>query len=131
GFCNDYITAFASMAMPGARVPNKPPLVPASAIVGAYPAVGQLRAGTLNALADRFAETVQDLVVHGVVSDYNQCCLLLKSTKETPRNAEKYVNALRDRGIAVYNPRNKAFLEQQEVMGLLGALLVLVDPQGR
>jgi hypothetical protein len=77
------------MAMPGARVPNKPPLVAAGAIAGAYPAVGQLRAGTLNALADRFAETVQDLVAHGVVSDYNQCCLLLKSTKRrlgTPRS---------------------------------------------
>lgn len=130
-FCNDYITAFPSMALPGARVPNKPPLVAAGAIAGQYPAVGQLRAGTLNALADRFAETVQDLVAHGVVTDFSQCCLLLKSTKETPRNAEKYVDALRNRGISVYNPRNKAFLEQEEVMGLLGALLVLVDPQGR
>jgi ATP-dependent DNA helicase UvrD/PcrA len=130
-FCNDYITAFPSMAQPGARVPNKPALVAASSITGPYPAVGQLRAGTLDAIADRFAQTVQDLVGHGIVSDYSQCCLLLKSTKETPRNAEKYVNALRARAIPVYNPRNKAFLEQQEVMGLLGALLALVDPQGR
>lgn len=130
-FCNDYITGFPSMAQAGARVPNKPALVPASTITGQYPAVGQLRAATLDALADRFAETVQDLVQNGVVSDYSQCCLLLKSTKETPRNAEKYVNALRARGIPVYNPRNKAFLEQPEVVALLGALLALVDPQGR
>lgn len=130
-FCNDFITAFPSMALAGARVPNKPPLIPASTIAGQYPAVGHLRGGTLDALADRFAETVQDLVQNGVVSDYNQCCLLLKSTKETPRNAEKYVSALRARGIAVYNPRNKAFLEQPEVIGLLGSLLALLDPQGR
>ena len=130
-FCNQYIAAFPSMALPGARVANKPPLVAASAIAGQYPAVGVLRANTLAALADRYAETVQDLVQHGIVSDYSQCCLLLKSTKETPRNAEPYVNALNARGIAVYNPRNKAFLEQPEVVGLLGALLALLDPQGR
>src|SRR4029078_8552664 len=49
-FCNDYITAFPSMAQPRARVPNKPALVAAGSIAGQYPAVGQLRATTLNAL---------------------------------------------------------------------------------
>lgn len=129
-FCNDYITAFPSMAQPGARVPNKPPLVSRSSITGNYPAVGQLRAASLAALGDRFAETVDDLVTNGVVNDYSQCCLLLKSTRESPRNAQPYVEALQNRGIPVYNPRNKAFLEQEEVLGLLGALLALIDPDG-
>ena len=130
-FCDAYITAFGSMAQPGARVPNKPPLVPRSAIAGNYPAVGQLRAGSLPALADRFAEIVHDLHTNGVVPDYSQCCLLLKSTKETPHHAEPYVRALQARGIPVYNPRNKSFLEQEEVLGLLGAILALTDPQNR
>ncbi len=85
----------------------------------------------MNALATRFAETVHDLVANGVVQDYSQCCLLLKSTKETPHNAQKYVVALQARGIPVYNPRNKAFLEQGEVLGLLGSLLAITDSQGR
>lgn len=130
-FCNDYITAFPSMALPGARVPNKPALLSLGSIAGNYPAVGQLREGTMNALADRFAETVQNLLSHGVVQDYSQCCLLLKSTKETPNNALKYVMALRARGIPVYNPRNKVFLDQEEVLGLLGALLAITDGAGR
>lgn len=127
-FCNNYITSFPSMKLPGARVPNKQALVSSSSISGSYPAVGQLRAKTLNALADRFAETVEDLVTNGIVRDLNQCCLLLKSTKESPHNAEPYVRALQNRGISYYNPRNKAFLEQEEVCGLLGTLLAVIDP---
>lgn len=130
-FCNDYITSFTSMALPGSRVPNKPALVPRSPISGAYPAVGQLRAVSVQAVADRFAETIRELVANGVVSDYNQCCLLLRSTKETPRNAAPYVAALRNLNIPVYNPRSNAFLDQEEVRGLLGALITLLDPQAR
>ena len=130
-FCNGYITAFASMALPRARVPNKPALIARSSIAGTYPSVGQLRAASMNDLADKFAGTVRDLVLNGVVQDYNQCCLLLKSTKESPNNAQKYVVSLRACGIPVYNPRNKGFLEQEEVLGLLGALLAITDSQGR
>jgi DNA helicase-2/ATP-dependent DNA helicase PcrA len=130
-FCNSYIRAFASMALPGARVPNKPALISRSLITGTHPSVGQLRATSMNELVDKFADTVRDLVSNGVVQDYNQCCLLLKSTRESPNNAQKYVAALRARGIPVYNPRNKGFLEQEEVLGLLGALLAITDSQGR
>jgi DNA helicase II / ATP-dependent DNA helicase PcrA len=129
-FCNEYISAFPSMAQPRARVPGKPRLEARSTIGGNYPAVGQLRGNTLSAVADRFAATVHDLRANGVIQDYSQCCLLLKSTKETPLNAQPYVAALQNRGIPVYNPRNKAFLEQEEVQGLLGALMALTDPQG-
>jgi DNA helicase-2/ATP-dependent DNA helicase PcrA len=47
-FCNSYITAFPAMRLAGARVPNKPPLIPRSLIAGSYPAVGQLRAASMN-----------------------------------------------------------------------------------
>src|SRR5579883_197693 len=130
-FCNAYITAFPSMAIAGARVPNKPALIPRSSIAGKYPSVGQLRAPTMSDLATRFADTVHDLVSNGIVQDYSQCCLLLKSTKETPQNAERYVAALQARGIPIYNPRNKAFLEQEEVLGFLGALLAITEGKGR
>jgi DNA helicase-2/ATP-dependent DNA helicase PcrA len=130
-FCNKYIAAFAAMKQKGARVPGKPPLVAKSSISGIYPAVGQLRAASVPAVANRFAALVEDLVANGIVQDYSQCCLLLRSTKESPQNALPYVVALRARGIPVYNPRNKAFLDQEEVLGLLGAMFAVFDPTGR
>lgn len=130
-FCNKYVTAFPAMGLPGARVSGKPLLVAKSGISGKYPAVGQLRAASVAAVADKFSDLVRDLVANGIAKDYNQCCLLLRSTKESPQNALPYVDALRSRGIPVYNPRNKAFLEQEEVLGLLGAVFAVVDPDGR
>jgi DNA helicase-2/ATP-dependent DNA helicase PcrA len=130
-FCNRYIDAFPSMRRPGARVPGKPPLIPRSSISGAYPAVGQLRAPNMSGLAGRFADLVRDLVANAVVPDYSQCCLLLRSTRESPHNAQPYVDALRARNIPVYNPRNKGFLQQQEVLALLGTVLAVLDPIGR
>ena len=128
-FCDDYITSFPVMAQPGSRVPGKPSLSARSNISGAHPAVATIEQSRVGDLPDRFAAAVKGLVDNGIVSDPNQCCLLLKSTRETPRNAGPYVQALRDEGLVVYNPRNKAFLEQEEVQCLLGALLNIVDNQ--
>jgi DNA helicase II / ATP-dependent DNA helicase PcrA len=55
----------------------------------------------------------------------------LKSTKESAMNAGPYVEALLSQGLSVYNPRNKAFMEQEEVQGLLGALLAILDSDRR
>ena len=129
-FFDEYIRAFPVMAKPGARA-NKPSIRPQKNITQTYPAVGRLIGRTLDDLAINFAQTVRGLVDNGVVNDPNECCLLLKSTKESPHNAEKYVNALRDEGFSVYNPRNKSFADQEEVKGLLGALLAIVDPDRR
>ncbi|MHB8177955.1 MAG: UvrD-helicase domain-containing protein [Vulcanimicrobiaceae bacterium] len=127
-FCNDYITSFPVMQQPGARVPGKPPLRARSQITGNYPAVGRLVESSVRAAAVTFAQTVHDLVANGVLTDYSQCCLLLRSTKEGEGNALPYVDALTTLGIPVYNPRNKAFLDQEEVQGLLGTLIAIVDP---
>lgn len=129
-FCNDYLTGFASMALPGARVQGKPPMTAQGSVAGNYPAVGVLSRATIAAVADEFADSVRDLKSNGVIADYNQVALLLQSTKESPRNAAPYVQALRNRNIAVYNPRNRTFLEQPEVEGLLGCLMLLLDPTG-
>ena len=129
-FFNDYITAFPLMSLPGARSP-KPPIVARKVIPQNYPAVGRIVGAKLNDVAQLYAQTVADLIHTGKVNDPNECCLLLKSTKESPRNAGPFVDALVARGLSVYNPRNKAFMEQAEVQGLLGAILAIVDPQRR
>jgi DNA helicase-2/ATP-dependent DNA helicase PcrA len=129
-FFDDYIRAFPVMAMPGARSP-KPSITARKSIAQIYPPVGALAGPTLPAVADRYAQMVRELVDTGVVNDPSECCLLLKSTKESPMNAGKYVAALRALGLDVYNPRNKAFTEQDEVQGLLGSLLAIFDPARR
>lgn len=108
-FFDDYIRAFPVMANPGARAP-KPSIRAKKTIPQVYTAVGRLSAGRLDDLAIVFAQTVRGLVDNGVVNDPSECCLLLKSTKETPFNAEKYVDAL---------------------INELGALLAVVDPYRR
>jgi DNA helicase-2/ATP-dependent DNA helicase PcrA len=129
-FFNDFITAFLLMRTPGARSP-KPPIVARKRIPQNYPAVGRIIGRTQADLARQFAQTVAELVNTGKVNDPSECCLLLKSTKESPRNAGPYVAALLAQGLSVYNPRNKTFMEQLEVQGLLGAILAVVDPQRR
>jgi DNA helicase-2/ATP-dependent DNA helicase PcrA len=129
-FFDAFIRAFPVMQAPGARAP-KPKIQVGSAIVGPYPAVATLTDSTLANVANRFADLVHQLIVRGIVKNPNQCCLLLKSAKESPQNAGPYVAALQARGLQVYNPRNKAFLEQEEVQVLLGSLLAVVDPNHR
>lgn len=129
-FFNDFISSFPVMSQKGARAP-KPAITATKAIPQAYPAVGCLSAAKLDDLAVKFAQTVRGLIDNGTVNDPNECCLLLKSTKETPHNAKKYVDALTNEGLEVYNPRNKAFAQQEEVQGLLGALLAVLDPNRR
>ncbi|HFF6211202.1 MULTISPECIES: DEAD/DEAH box helicase [Stenotrophomonas] len=127
-FCNDYLTAFPSMAIPGARVAGKPLMTAQGKIAGSYPAVGVMTGKKLTDIASSFADAVVDLKACGTLADYSQAVLLLGSTKESAHNAGPYVEALRSRNVPVYNPRNRKFLEQPEIAGLLGCLLLLLDP---
>jgi DNA helicase II / ATP-dependent DNA helicase PcrA len=129
-FFNGYIESFTVLQTANARVP-KPSIRATKKITEVYPAVGRISAAKLEGLAEEYAETVKGLVESGVVNDPNECCLLLKSTRETPMNAGKYVAALQSAGLNVYNPRNKAFADQEEVQGLIGAILAVLDPNRR
>jgi len=129
-FFDDYIRSFSVMSLPGARAP-KSPITPCRKIPQDYPPVCTIEGQKLEDVAEKFARTVRELISTGVVNDPSECCLLLKSTRESPRNAGPYVAALRKVGLDVYNPRNKTFIEQEEVQGLLGSLLAMFDPEQR
>src|SRR3546814_12059444 len=101
---------------------------PLGSVSGQYNAVGVVSRGTLPKVAAEFADSVWDLKNNGVVADYSPIALLLHSTKESKHNAGPYVEALRAKCIPVYNPRNRTFLEQPEVAGHLGCLMLLLDP---
>jgi DNA helicase-2/ATP-dependent DNA helicase PcrA len=62
-----------------------------------------------------------------IITDWKEVGLLLKSTRETPRNAGPFVNALRTKGIPVYNPRSRALSEDPVIQQLLGTLVVTLD----
>ena len=127
-FCNKFVTSFPSMALPGARAPGKLPLVAKSKISGEYQAVGTLTSGKAGDLGRVVAEAIRDLKAAGVIADYSQACILLESTRESARNAGPYADALRKLSIPVHNPRSRTFLDQPEVAGLLGCLLLVLDP---
>ncbi len=128
-FFNAYIESHPEMQVLGVRAPEKLPVQPASQISGAYPAVSwinRLRAGDLgNAVADFIQLHLQ---ADGIISDLNQCVLLMRSTQDSPRKAAPYLRALEARGIPVYNPRSKSFMDSQEVQCLMAVLIEVLDP---
>jgi len=128
-WCNTYIASFPQMAAPNVRIPGKPLLSSALGRTGTHPAVGIIRNGTVGACATGMANLVGDLRANGIIQDYSQCVLLLRSTKNSPNFAGPYVSALQGRNIPVYNPRSKDYLEQTEVAQCLGAFIRIIDPQ--
>ena len=137
-WCDKYICSFNVMTQHGARVPNKPSLLPDSqwdmsrTLQGAkldnYPVVSYLLGQDENDVANHFAELVKGLLDNKIVEDPSQCVLLLRSTRATPKSAGPYQEALEQAGIQVYNPRARTFLEQPEIQTALGALVKILDP---
>ncbi len=123
-----YIRSFPEMNLNGARVAGKPSLVPRSGISGSHPAVAYITGRTIEIVANNFAKFVNDLLNNNIIQQPNQCVLLMRSVKETARNALHFANALRNIGIQPYNPRSRTFLQEEEIMTELGAFVSIVDP---
>lgn len=130
-WCNNYITSFPQMSAANVRIPGKPALNSALGRTGTHPAVGLIRATTVGACANAFANLVYSLRDNKIIQDYSQCVLLLRSTRNSPNFAAPYVAALQAQPfpIPVYNPRSKDYLEQDEVAQCLGAFVRIIDPQ--
>ena len=111
-WCNNYITSFSRMTAPNVRIPNKPPLNSALGRTGTHPAVGLIRDRRVGDCATGMANLISDLKTNGIIQDYSQCVLLLRSTKNTSTFAGPYQTALENQNIPVYNPRSKDYLEQ-------------------
>ena len=79
-------------------------------------------------MADAFAEMVEQLLAQGTVSAPGQCALLMRSTRNSVRNAQPFMDALTTRSIPYYNPRSRGLLEEPAVQLALGAFLEVVDP---
>lgn len=130
GWCNRYLDEYPLMQASGSRAPDKEPmLVGRSGTEDRVSVKGLLEGDSDSVAAERAADLVAELHDREYITDYSQVAFLFKSTKETSTKAGPYVDALRDRGIPVYNPRNKAFLEHPEIKFALGALLQCIDPE--
>jgi DNA helicase-2/ATP-dependent DNA helicase PcrA len=79
-------------------------------------------------LAETFAKTVEALINRKIVNLPSDCVLLMRSTRETRTWAGPYVDALKAKGISVYNPRSRQYLKQDEIQVALGAILEILDP---
>jgi DNA helicase-2/ATP-dependent DNA helicase PcrA len=128
-WCNNYISSFPAMSAPNVRIAGKPPLDSAVGRTGIHPALSLIRNSTVQAGADAMASLLAELRTNGIIRDFSQCVLLLRSTKNSARFAGPYVSALQAQGIPIYNPRSKDYLEQDEVAQCLGAFVRIIDPQ--
>ena len=126
-WCNQYIASFHQMKKPNVRIAGKPPLKAALGR-GGHTAVGLIRSDKVVNCPIEMAQLVSDLKTHGVIEDYSQCVLLLKSVQNSPRNARPYQDALEKQNIPVYNPRSRDYPNQPEVAQCLGAFIRIVDP---
>lgn len=127
-FCDSYIGSFAVMSTAGARAPGKQPLQSGAGIGGTHPAVSILARSTAQDVADAFSDLVVDLLAQGTISSPGRCALLMRSTRNSVRNAQPFMEALTARSIPYYNPRSRALLDEPSVQLALGAFLEIVDP---
>jgi len=127
-YCDAYISSFQVMRRQDARVEGKPNLNPKSGISGSYPDVAYITGRTVPTVASNFARLVRNLLDNQIIEKPRQCVLLMKSVRETSRNAGPFAEALRNEGIRPYNPRSRTFLEQEEIRVALGAFVSIVDP---
>lgn len=128
GYYDLYIDSFNVMRQKGSRVNGKPSLDSQSGISGSYHSVAYITGTNIASVAGRFANFVKYLLDNNIITTPSKCALLMRSVRETPRNAGPFAQALRDVGIKPYNPRSRTFLEQEEVMIALGAFISIIDP---
>lgn len=127
-WCNAYISSYPRMASPTVRIPNKPALRSAVGRTGAHPAVGLIRQATLSNCAADVANLTRSLLANGVIEDYSQCVLLLRSARNSPRYAGHFQRELEAHNVPVYNPRSGDYLNEPEVAQCLGAFIRVIDP---
>lgn len=126
-WCERLITAQPAMASKGARAAGKRPMMSDRGPAENYEPLRRVETAKYEDVGLELAAIIRALVQEHFVHDPADIAILLRSTKESPRNAGPIVGALRHAGIPVYNPRSKSFLEAEEVVSMLGGLIRLVD----
>jgi DNA helicase II / ATP-dependent DNA helicase PcrA len=124
---NDYISKAPAMRKKGVRALGKRLMIPRSRVRGDYPPVCGILERTLEDAGETLAEFIISLKTNRLISDWRDVAILLRSTRESPRNAKPFVVPLRSREVPVYNPRNRALHEDPRIQEILGALIATLD----
>ena len=124
---NDYISQAPPMKKKGVRAPAKRLMIPRAKVGGDYPVVCAIFEKTLEESGSLLADFVTSLRAKKLISDWRDVAILLRSTRESPRNARPFVAPLRDRKVPVYNPRNRALHEDPRIQQILGVLVATLD----
>ncbi len=99
-----------------------------------HPVVVQIKRPKVSETAEELARLVLSIRKKGIISDYSDCALLVRSSRERRPNgnlteAGEFASALRSVNVPIYNPRSRAMLEEPEVQITLGALLEILDSE--
>jgi DNA helicase-2/ATP-dependent DNA helicase PcrA len=124
---NGYISSEKAMQQIGARAPGKRAMVAKGPVKGDYPPVCAVFGKRAEDAADKLGDFLLSLKKDRLITDWRDVGILFRSTREGPRNAGPYVDALRARSIPIYNPRNRALHEDPVIQQILGALVVTLD----
>jgi DNA helicase-2/ATP-dependent DNA helicase PcrA len=93
-----------------------------------YPAVFAIWGETERDEAGRFAELVAFLKTEGVIEDYSQVALLLRSVRL--ERSGHYLRALEERGIPAYCPRARGYFENEEIRLIVACFALLLGYHG-
>jgi DNA helicase-2/ATP-dependent DNA helicase PcrA len=89
-----------------------------------YPAVFSIWGADAADESGRVADMVAHLIDSGVITDYSQVALLLRSVREN--QSKPYLDALAARGIPTFCPRARAYFENEEVRLMVGCFALLL-----
>src|SRR5262249_21764688 len=88
-----------------------------------YPAVISIWGTNARDEGERFADLVATLKEKGVIADYSQIALLLRSVRD--QHSKPYLDALDKKGIPAFCPRARAYFDNEEIMLMVGCFALL------
>jgi DNA helicase-2/ATP-dependent DNA helicase PcrA len=88
-----------------------------------YPAVVSIWGTNARDEGERFADFVATLKEKGVIADYSQVALLLRSVRDD--RSKPYLDALEKKGIPAFCPRARAYFENEEIALIVGCFALL------
>src|SRR5207302_8673474 len=93
-----------------------------------YPAIFAIWGGDARDEAGRFADMVAFLKDRGVIADYSQVALLLRSVRQD--HSGPFLAALEAKGIPAFCPRARAYFENEEVRLMVACLALIFGYHG-
>jgi DNA helicase-2/ATP-dependent DNA helicase PcrA len=88
-----------------------------------YPAVISIWGQNAKDEGSRFADLVSTLKEKGVIADYSQAALLLRSVRD--HHSRPYLDALEKKGIPAFCPRARAYFDNDEIKLMVGCFALL------